>query len=54
MATHWIVAIMSVMSLIAAQEFGGTVMMTISLKLGIYLKGFIIEILTNSRKRKRT
>ena len=47
MATHWIVVIMSVIFLISAQEFGGTVMMTISLKLVIYQKGFIIERLTN-------
>ena len=39
MATHWIVVIMSVMFLISAQEFGGTVMMTISLKLVIVPKG---------------
>ena len=38
MATHWIVVITSVMFLIAAQEFGGTVMMTISLKLVILPK----------------
>ena len=42
MTTHWIMVNMSVMVLIAAQEFGGTVLMTISLKLVIYLKGFII------------
>ena len=40
MATHWILVIMSVMFLIAAQEFGVTVMMTISLKLVILSKGF--------------
>ena len=39
MATNWIVVIMSVMFLIAAQEFGGTVMMTISLKLVLLPKG---------------
>ena len=52
METHWIVGITSVMFLIAAQEFGGTVMMTISLKLVIDQKGFIIEKLTNPRKIK--
>ena len=43
MATHWIVDIMSVMSLMPTEEFGGTVMMKISLKLVIYQKGFILE-----------
>ena len=52
MATHWIMGITSVMFLIAAQEFGGTVMMTISLKLVIYQKVFIIERLTNPLKMK--
>ena len=51
MATNWIVVIMSVMFLIAAQKFGGTVMITILLKLVIYQKGFIIERLTNLRKK---
>ena len=51
MATHWIVGIKSVMILIVAQEFGGTVMMTISLNLVIYQKGFIVERLTNPRKK---
>ena len=51
MATHWTVGIISVMFLIVAQEFGGTVMMTISLNLVIYLKGFIIEKLTNPPKK---
>ena len=50
MATHWTVGIISVMFLIVAQEFGGTVMMTISTKLAIY-QGFIIERLTNPRKK---
>ena len=31
MATHWIVVIVSVVFLMGAQKFGGTVMMTISL-----------------------
>ena len=53
MATHWFVVIISVMFLIAAHEFGFTAMMTISLKLVIYQKGFIIERLANTRKRKR-
>ena len=39
MATHWIVVIMSVMFLITVQDFGGTVIMTISLKLVILPKG---------------
>ena len=39
MATHWIVVIMEVVFLIAAQEFGSTVMMTISLKVVILPKG---------------
>ena len=51
MATHWTVGITSEMLLIVAQEFGGTVMMTISLNLVIYLKGFIIERLTNPQKK---
>ena len=36
-----------------AQEFGGTVMMTISLKLVIYQKWFIIERLTTHMKEKK-
>ena len=52
MESHWIVVIMSVMFLISAHEFGGTVMMKISLKSVIYQKGFIIETLTNQQKRK--
>ena len=39
MANHWIVIIMSVIFLVAAQEFGGTVMMKISLKWVILPKG---------------
>ena len=35
MATHWIVLIISVMFLIAEQEFGDTVMMTTPIKLVI-------------------
>ena len=46
MATHWIVEIMLVMFLMLTQEFGGTVMMTLSLKLLIYQKGFILERVT--------
>ena len=53
MVTHWIVVIMSVMLLISEQEFGGTNMMKISLKLVIYQKGFIIERLTNTQKKIR-
>ena len=52
MSTHWIVFIMSVMFLMAAQEFGGTVMMKISIKLVIYQKGLIIERFTKKRKIK--
>ena len=51
MANHWNVGITSVMFLIVAQEFGGTIMMKISLNLVIYQKGFIIEKLTNPRKK---
>ena len=43
MVTHWIVDIMSVLFLVPTQEFGDTVLMTISLKLMIYRKGFILE-----------
>ena len=53
MATHWTVGITSVMFLIVAQEFGGTVMMTTSMNLMIYLKEFIIEKLTKPPKKKR-
>ena len=51
MATHWIVGITSVMFFIVAQEIGGTVITTRSLKLVICQKGFIIERLTNPRKK---
>ena len=53
MAYHWVVVIMTVMFLMTAQEFGGIAMMTISQKLVIYQKGFIIERLTNPQKGKR-
>ena len=53
MATHWIVVIMSVMFLIAAQEFGGTVMMTISLKLVILLKGVYYRDTHKSTEKKK-
>ena len=53
MSTNWTVGIISVMLLILALEFGGTAMMTISLNLEIYLMGFIIEKITNPRKKKR-
>ena len=43
MGTHWIVESMSMMFLIPTQEFGGTVIMTISLKLVIHQKGFILK-----------
>ena len=49
MANHWIVDIMSVMFLMPTQEFGGTVVMTISLKLVIYQKGFIMERFTERK-----
>ena len=52
MVTHWIVEILSVMFLMSTYEFCGAVMMTISLKLVIYQKGFNIERLTNSPKIK--
>ena len=39
MVNHWILYIISVMFLIPTQEFDGTIMMTISLKLVIYQKG---------------
>ena len=51
MVTHWIVVIMSVIFLIAAQEFGGTVMMTISLKLVILPKGVYFR--ESHKKRKK-
>ena len=47
MATHWTVGIMSVMFLIVALEFGGTVMMTIYQNILIYLMGFNIKNMTN-------
>ena len=50
MATHWTVGIMSVMVLIVALEFGGTVMMAIYQNIEIYLMGFIIKNLTNHNK----
>ena len=49
MATHLIVDIMSVMFLMQTNEFGGNVMMAISLKLVIYLKGFILERVTKKK-----
>ena len=54
MATHWIMVIMSVMFLMEAQEFDGTVMMTISLKLVILPKGvFCIETHKHTNKKKK-
>ena len=53
MANHWIVEIMSVMFLMTTQEFGGTMMMTISLKLMIYQKGFILERVTKKMEEKK-
>ena len=52
MATHWTVGITSVIFLIVAPEFGGYVLMTISLNLVLYLMGFIIEKLTNPQKKR--
>ena len=52
MATPFIIEMMSVMFLIPTQEFGGTVMMTISLKLVICQKGFILERSTKKQKTK--
>ena len=55
MATHWIVVIMSVMFLIAAQELGGTVMTTISLKLVILPKGvYYRETHKHTKKKEKT
>ena len=55
MATNWIVVIMSVMFLIVAQEFGGTVMMIISLKLVILPKGvYYRETQKHTKKKKKT
>ena len=51
MVTHWIVEIMSVMFLMPTQEFGGTMMMTISLKLVILPKEVYI---IKSHKKKPT
>ena len=53
METHCIVVIMSVIFFKAAQEFGGTVMMIISLKLVIYQKGFVIERVTKNQKERK-
>ena len=53
METHWIVAIISGMSFMAEQEFGGTVMMTISLKLLIYQKVFIKRYKKNTKEKKK-
>ena len=46
MATCWIADIMLVMSLMPTQDFGGNVMMTMSLKLDIFQKKIILERLT--------
>ena len=51
MKTNWIVEIMSVMFLIPTQEFGGTVMMTISLIVVIYHKGFILDRVKKKNKK---
>ena len=51
--TCWAVDIMSVMFLMTVQEFGDTVMMTISLKLVIYQNKFILEKVTKKRKETK-
>ena len=51
METHWIVDIMSVIFFMPTQEFGGAVMMTISLKLVIYHRGFILQWVTKNKKK---
>ena len=51
--TNCIVEIMSVMFLVPTQEFGGTTMMTISLKLIIYQKGFILERVTKNKNKNK-
>ena len=50
METRWIIDIMSVMFLMQTQEFGGTVMIKISLKLVILPKGVYIR---DSHKKKK-
>ena len=50
--TYWILDITSGMFLIPTQEFGGTMMTKISLKLVIYKKGFILERVPENKKRK--
>ena len=52
-ATHWIVDIMSAIFLMTTQEFGGTVKITISLKLAIYQKGFILEKVIEKQEEKK-
>ena len=52
MAIHWIMDITSVIILIPPQEFGGTVMMTIPLKVVVYEKGLILEIVKKTGKKK--
>ena len=51
MATHWIGKLCQLCFLMPAQEFGGAVMTTISLKLVLYQKGFIFERVTKKRKK---
>ena len=51
MVTLWIVDIISVMFLISTQEFGGIVMILISRKLVICLKGFILKRVSNQQKK---
>ena len=52
-ATHWIVEIMSVVFLMPTWDFGGTVMMKISLKLLIYQKGLYYIEESQEKKEKR-
>ena len=52
MVTLWIAEMMTLMFLIPTQEFGGTVMMTISLKLVIYQKGFILDRVKKTIKKR--
>ena len=53
MVNYCIVVIMSVMFLVAAKEFGGTVMMTISLKLVILPKGVYYRETHKHNKNKK-
>ena len=52
METHWIFDIMSVVFLIPTQEFGGTVMMTITLKIVVFQVLYILERVTNKKQKR--